>query len=154
AKRGAAGDTTAKASMARQDRAIAQMPVDPFQARRSGSASAAGDGMPTNFALQNPAAGTPTGAAGQSVPSTPVVGICTAGGNIAETPSPSPKMPSREGASAINPLVESEGPNPWDVDGAPAGAAKATSTSSNQNISRTVPPTADAVAQNQNLARA
>jgi len=70
-----------------------------------------------------------------------------------ESPVAGLQIPVGSGSRSIRSLAEPEGPNPWEIDGPPAGAATATAASANQNIARGTGPATDAAAQNQNLAR-
>jgi len=154
AKRGAAGDANVKTKPAR-DRAAAQLPVDPFQARQSQPPAqmAAAGGRPPISAGSLDISDASIPAASQAMPSTPVVGIRTSAGAITESPVAGLQAPGGSGSRSIRSLAEPEGPNPWDIDGAPAAAASATASSPNQNIARGTGQARDAVAQNQNLAR-
>jgi general secretion pathway protein D len=151
AKRGAAGDANVKG---KPDRA-AQLPVDPFQARQAQPSAqmAAGGGRPPIGASSLDVSDASTAAASQAVASTPVVGIRTSGGAIMESLAGGLQAPVGSPSRSIRSLAEPEGPNPWDVDGPPAGAASATASTPNQNIARGNAPSTDIVAQNQNLAR-
>lgn len=154
AKRASASDANVKTT-AKPDRAAAQMPVDPFQARQSqpSAQTAAGSGHSPISAGPLDTSEASMAAASQAAPSTPVVGIRTSGGSIVESPVTGLQLPGASGSRGIRSSAEPDGPNPWEIDGPPAGAARATATSANQNVARGTGPATDTVAQNQNLAR-
>jgi hypothetical protein len=143
AKRASASDANVKTATAKPDRAAAQMPVDPFQARQSQASAqtSAGSGRPPISAGPLDTSEASMVAASQGAPSTQVVGIRTSGGSIVESPVAGLQAPSASGSRNIRSLAEPDGPNPWEIDGPPAGAASASATSANQNIARGTGPT-------------